>query len=256
LQAEAEGLHNLNVSKSVVALSESNPMHASSMEHISKAGLIIYLDVKASDILERLPKMNVSHVVGHEVGIPMEKILSHRQQFYENNYDIRIICGAYESAGDIADKVLKAIRKCDRNEGYISTRAPVTSSSQATFNDVLLQGLAPDGGLYVPAGSFPYFTKAQWLRLVPLTFAERAQRILEQWISPSDVHPADLSIMVNAAYAEAYFPIEKLYQDKSHNQEYIMELFHGSTASFKDASLQLTPKLFQHAMNKTNTPHR
>ena len=226
------------------------------MEHICQTGLVIYLDVKTSNALEHLQKMKVNHVVGHEAGISMEEILQQRQQFYENSYDVRIICGAYESAEDIADKVLQVMDRLDRNEGYVSTRSDMSSISQKTFNDILFEDFAPDGGLYVPAGALPYFTKDQWLRLVPLTFAERAQRILEQWLLPADMHPSDISVMVKTAYERIAISLQKLHEDKIYKNEYMLELFHGPTASVKDVSLQLAPVLFQHAMFKTNTTHR
>lgn len=68
--------------------------------------------------------------------------------------------------------------------GFSSTRSHGQASS---FMDITIQGLAPDRGLYVSNADIPTMTKGQWQRLVGLSYTECALRILEQWISPTEI---------------------------------------------------------------------
>ncbi len=97
--------------------------------------------------------------------------------------------------------------------GYASTRG--ADGSDKTFCDVVLDGLAPDGGLYVMNDSPASFTKQQLKRLVPLSYAERALRILEQWINPSHLHPSTLMQMTQNAYSFDNFDCNKVSTDSA-----------------------------------------
>uniref|UniRef100_A0A672ZDS8 Threonine synthase like 1 n=1 Tax=Sphaeramia orbicularis TaxID=375764 RepID=A0A672ZDS8_9TELE len=122
-------------------------------------------------------------------------------------------------------------------------------SGQSTyFSDVVVEGLAPDGGLYVPKNGFPKVDAGEWLRLVDMSYQERALVLLEKCIHSADVCTLDLRSMIFKAYgsnfsSEAIAPVKHLI----HNQ-YIQELFHGPTASFKDLALQLMPQLFAYCL--------
>ena len=89
----------------------------------------------------------------------------------------------------------------------------------------------------------------QWQRLINLSYQERAARILEAWIDPSELHPSSVRDMITKAYSsfehEEVAPIKKLASGV-----YIQELFYGPTASFKDLALQLMPRIFEEAVNK------
>lgn len=93
----------------------------------------------------------------------------------------------------------------------------------------------------------------QWERLVDCCYQERALRILEAWISSTDLHPMILRGMISNAYSdnfqhEAIAPVVKL-----NDQFHIQELFYGPTASFKDMALQLTPQFFNEAISQKST---
>ncbi len=90
----------------------------------------------------------------------------------------------------------------------MSTRG--ADGSDRTFCDVVLDGLAPDGGLYVMSDSPASFTRGQLERLVPLSYADRALRILEQWINPSHLHPSLLRQMTHKAYNIDSFDCNKV----------------------------------------------
>ena len=134
----------------------------------------------------------------------------------------------------------------------LSSPLALRADGGAGFLSVVRQGLAADGGLYVPRDGPPTMSLEEWGELLPLSYQERAVAILSRWISPDELSTAELSQMVADAYtgfghcedAAAVAPVVHL--EDSH---YILELFHGPTASFKDLALQLTPRLFARAMD-------
>lgn len=60
MKLEGEAVMRLNAENSVVSLSGSNPLHPQSMQHIQELGIVVYIDVNHSDILERLHEMKAS----------------------------------------------------------------------------------------------------------------------------------------------------------------------------------------------------
>ena len=250
---EAEGqalLGFIPSSDTVITLSGSNAMHAEAMEHISKYGTIFFMDVPSEDILQRLEAMKVNRIVGQEADVPMSEILAYRQQFYERKYDVRVICESGETQESIAGKVVEAFGRFSDRRPYVSTRSDGSGTGK-DFLGTVLQGLADDGGLYVPSGPLPRMTSKQWERLVPCSYQERAQRILEQWIHPKDLHPHALNGMIHKAYNKNSFQSEDVVPvTHLEGGQYLVELFHGPTASFKDAPLQLMPHFFREAIHQ------
>ncbi|XP_018556256.1 LOW QUALITY PROTEIN: threonine synthase-like 1 [Lates calcarifer] len=252
LEEEGQALCNFSASGCVVSLTGSNPLHSEAMQHVRQTGLVIYLDVDSEDIIQRLTRMKVNRIVGQEAGVSMRDILKYRKQFYEKWLDVRVLCGTGDTVEEVAEKVLKAVERYQNHaaETYVSTRcANVRSSNQKThFSDVVVEGLATDGGLYVPKNGFPRIDAREWLRLAGMSYPERALVLLEKCIHPLDVCALDLRTMAFKAYgsnfsSEAVAPVKHL----NHNQ-YVQELFHGPTASFKDLALQLMPQLFAYCL--------
>lgn len=252
LEEEGQALCNFSASGCVVSLTGSNPLHAAAMQHIRESGLVIYLDVDSEDIIQRLARMKVNRIVGQEAGVSMKDILCYRKQFYEKWLDVRVLCGKGDTVEEVADKVLKALERYQNHaaETYVSTRSDSVASSnqKAYFSDVVVEGLATDGGLYVPKNGFPNLDAREWLRLVDMSYPERALVLLEKCIHPLDISAFDLRTMIFKAYgsnfsSEAVAPVKPLV----HNQ-YVQELFHGPTASFKDLALQLMPQLFAYCL--------
>src|SRR5580698_28584 len=127
---------------------------------------------------------------------------------------------------------------------YVSTRgeAPVLG-----FDEVLLSGLARDGGLYVPE-AWPKFSAADWRAFQGLTYAEAALRILKPFVGPA-IAEADLATLVADAYTgfdhAAVAPLKQLGAN-----DWLLELFHGPTLAFKDYALQVVGRLFDHVLAK------
>ncbi|XP_074477798.1 threonine synthase-like 1 [Sebastes fasciatus] len=250
LEEEGRALCNLSASGCVVSLTGSNPLHSAAMQHVRESGLVVYLDVDSEDILQRLARMKVNRIVGQEAGASMRDILRYRKQFYEKWLDVRVLCGTGDTAEEVAEKVLKAVERYQNHaaETYVSTRSDSVANQKTYFSDVVVEGLAADGGLYVPKNGFPHLDAREWLRLTDMSYPERALVLLEKCIHPLDVSALDLRTMIFKAYgsnfsSEAVAPVKHLI----HNQ-YVQELFHGPTASFKDLALQLMPQLFAHCL--------
>ena len=127
---------------------------------------------------------------------------------------------------------------------YISTRGQAPSLS---FEEVLLTGLASDGGLYVPE-TLPQFSHEEIASWSKLNYADLAHKILLPFVE-ADVSSSELKVMVDETYAgfnhKAVAPLVQL--DKN---EWVLELFHGPTLAFKDFALQLLGRLMDNALIK------
>lgn len=125
---------------------------------------------------------------------------------------------------------------------FISTNG---RAGEVTFMEAMRNGLAPDGGLYMPQ-SFPRLKESFWKKLSNLTFAEIAFDMSRHFISnelPND--------RLEAVITESFnFPI-KLHQIEEKN--FVMELFHGPTLAFKDFGARFMARLFsEQAQEKAN----
>lgn len=127
---------------------------------------------------------------------------------------------------------------------YISTRGQAPALG---FEEVLLAGMASDGGLYVPE-TLPAFSRGDLNRLAKLPYPELAFEILSLFVG-GEIDDDSLRSMINDSYAEfAHSAVTPLVQ-LGHN-EWILELFHGPTLAFKDVALQLLGRLFEHVLSK------
>ena len=124
---------------------------------------------------------------------------------------------------------------------YISTRDAAPTQAGLNFDDVLLAGLAPDGGLYVPR-SMPTLSHREIAALGGLSYVELASRIVAVFAGPR-IGGLPLAPIVAEAYAgfghAAVAPLKTLDSGL-----WLMELFHGPTLAFKDYALQLVGRLF------------
>lgn len=127
---------------------------------------------------------------------------------------------------------------------YVSTRgnAPVLS-----FDDVLLAGLARDGGLYVPQ-SWPRFSAAELRAMRGLGYAELAVRVMEPFVAGCLTRD-ELTALVTDTYSRFTHPAVAPLRQLDANA-WVLELFHGPTIAFKDYALQLVGRLFDHVLKK------
>lgn len=130
---------------------------------------------------------------------------------------------------------------------YRSTRGAVTG---ATFEEVVMGGLAPDKGLYVPE-SVPLFSPAEIEKMRDLSFADMAFEIFSKFVAPSDIPPADLRRLLTQAYGpKSNFRKTEVAPVVNIGGAQILELFHGPTLAFKDVALQLLGLLFEYFLDR------
>jgi threonine synthase len=124
---------------------------------------------------------------------------------------------------------------------YVSTRgsAPVLG-----FADVVLAGLATDGGLYVPQSwpSLPADTTG--------TYAELAASVFAPYLG-GDINNDTMLRLTRDAYATFRHPDVVPIVDLQPGHK-LMELFHGPTLAFKDVALQLLGRIFDHILTERN----
>ncbi len=127
---------------------------------------------------------------------------------------------------------------------YVSTRG---KAPELAFDDVLLAGLADDGGLYVPR-SWPQFTSRDIEALKGLPYPDLAFRVIAPFIGKA-VDEGDLARIIEDAYQNfddpEIAPIKKLGEN-----EWLVELFHGPTLAFKDFALQFLGRMFDHVLSR------
>jgi threonine synthase len=124
---------------------------------------------------------------------------------------------------------------------YVSTRG---RAPELGFADVLLAGLATDGGLYVP-DTWPQLPAAETLDACA-TYADAAAAILTPFVGDA-IAGDELASMCTDAYATfrhaAVVPLVQVG-----HRHWLAELFHGPTLAFKDVALQLVGRLFDHVL--------
>ena len=125
---------------------------------------------------------------------------------------------------------------------YVSTRG---RAPDLGFDDVLLTGLATDGGLYVPA-TWPQFSKDEIAALAGLDYPTLAARIMAPFVKGS-VLEKDLDALTREAYStfthSAVAPLKQLAAN-----DWLVELFHGPTLAFKDYALQAVGLMFDRVL--------
>lgn len=129
---------------------------------------------------------------------------------------------------------------------YVSTRG---SAPELNFDDVLLAGLARDGGLYLPK-NWPRFSQETIAGFKDRSFAEVASTVMAPFVGAC-LSEAELADMCQHAYQSFetpdVTPLVRLEDDL-----WILELFHGPTLAFKDVAMQFLARVMDHVLAKTN----
>jgi threonine synthase len=127
---------------------------------------------------------------------------------------------------------------------YVSTRGKAPNLS---FEEVLLTGLARDGGLYVPS-EIPKFSRGEIMAMRSMTYNQVAGQVIYPFVEGS-LTKEDLTDLIEKAYS-SFRHEDKVPLKKIADNEWILELFHGPTLAFKDVALQLLGHLFNHVLRK------
>jgi threonine synthase len=128
---------------------------------------------------------------------------------------------------------------------YISTRGDQTPRG---FSEILLEGLAPDGGLYLPT-HYPKVDAAKLARWRSLSYAELAFEILSLYID--DIPAADLKRLTAQTYTEQVFGTRDIVPLKKLEEGLFLEaLSNGPTLAFKDMAMQLLGALFEYELGR------
>ena len=136
---------------------------------------------------------------------------------------------------------------------YLSTRAaPDDTSNRKRFCEILLEGLAPDGGLYLPE-HYPQVddaTLAKWRGIYNQSgYADLAFEVLSLYVD--DIPAADLKAICAKTYTEEVFgspqivPLRQLEEGL-----YLQALSNGPTLAFKDMAMQLLGNLFEYELSR------
>ena len=135
---------------------------------------------------------------------------------------------------------------------YISTRG---NSPAQTFSEILLGGLAPDGGLYLPE-TYPQFSETDLAAMREMNYRELAFTILSRFAT--DIPVEDLRRIIDKTYtADVYCHVREGQNAeditptlKLEDGLYLLSLSNGPTLAFKDMAMQLLGNLFEYVLDK------
>jgi threonine synthase len=130
---------------------------------------------------------------------------------------------------------------------YISTRhGSQGNPAPLGFEDVMLAGLARDGGLYLPA-EWPQFSKAELSALKGKPYGEVAYRVMKPFVGDAFDEPT-FRRLIAEAYASFETPEVAPLKPLGDSGMHLLELFHGPTLAFKDVALQLLGRMLDHTL--------
>ncbi|MFB9950297.1 threonine synthase [Rhizobium puerariae] len=125
---------------------------------------------------------------------------------------------------------------------YISTRGEAASLG---FRDALLAGLARDGGLYVPR-EWPVMSKKDIRALRGKSYQDIAFEVLKRFVD-GEIPDDKFRAMIDEAYATFRHPAVVPLVQTGPN-DFVLELFHGTTLAFKDVAMQLLARLMDYVL--------
>ena len=129
---------------------------------------------------------------------------------------------------------------------YLSTRGAAPRSG---FDQALLRGMAPDGGLYLPE-RWPAMDAEAIRAVASRPYAETAREVLAAFAGdalPAEAPAAAAQRLTDTFHHRAITPLVQLEEDL-----WLLELFHGPTAAFKDLAMQMMAPLTEAALSKAN----
>ncbi|KAF9011842.1 tryptophan synthase beta subunit-like PLP-dependent enzyme [Cyathus striatus] len=130
---------------------------------------------------------------------------------------------------------------------YFSTRG---GDQKLSFEETVLTGLAPNGGLYIPEyiPSLPENWRSEWSTY---SFVDLSVAVLSLYISSEEISRDELRALVEKSYSTFRHP-DVTPLKKLNDKTFVLELFHGPTFAFKDVALQLLGNLFEFFLLRRN----
>lgn len=136
---------------------------------------------------------------------------------------------------------------------YRSTRS--SAKETKSFEEVVIQGLASDGGLFIPPTIPQVSQETLFGKWSKLSFQDLAFEIMRLYVAQDEIPDADLKGLIQRSYstfrANDITPLAKNTTGDKENL-HVLELFHGPTYAFKDVALQFLGNLFEYFLQKTN----
>ena len=128
---------------------------------------------------------------------------------------------------------------------YVSTR---NTEKNFSFKNVFLNGLASDGGLYVPK-QIPYYSTKDLEKLRSLSYEELAVKIILNFCD-DEFNEIEIKNLVKKSYKN--FRVKDVVAINTLGQINLLELFHGPTLAFKDIAMQVIGNMYESVLKKNN----
>ena len=128
---------------------------------------------------------------------------------------------------------------------YISTR---NTKQTFTFKEVFLNGLAPDGGLYIPK-KIPFYSLKELENLKELSYEQLAVKIISNFCS-DEFSETEIKDLVNNSYKK--FRVKNVVNINKLKNIILLELFHGPTLAFKDIAMQVIGNMYEKILGNEN----
>ena len=128
---------------------------------------------------------------------------------------------------------------------YISTR---NTEKVCSFKDVFLNGLAPDGGLYVPK-QMPSYSSQGLEKLKNLSYRELAVKIILDFCA-DEFSESEIQDLIKKSYKD--FRVKEVVSINKIGKLNLLELFHGPTLAFKDIAMQVIGNMYENLLKKIN----
>ena len=135
---------------------------------------------------------------------------------------------------------------------YISTRGAGSAPEDhpKSFCDILLEGLAPDGGLFLPQ-AYPSLTTDELAAMRPLSYPQLAYQIISRFAD--DIPADDLSAILDKTYTAEIFGSTEITPVKTLEPGlHILQCSNGPTLAFKDIAMQFLGNVFEYVLTKRN----
>ena len=126
---------------------------------------------------------------------------------------------------------------------YISTR---NTKKTCSFKDVFLNGLAPDGGLYIPK-QMPSYSTQDLKKLENFSYRDLAVKIILDFCA-DEFSESEIKDLIKKSYKN--FRVQDVVTINKIGNINLLELFHGPTLAFKDIAMQVIGNMYENILEK------